>query len=50
MKFQLLAGNSKYNSMLEYFTNKFVKYVWATRNFTKFTKLEVTFEKKKNFF
>ena len=50
MKFQLLAGNSKYNSILEYFTNKFVKYVSATRNFTKFTKLKVTFEKKKIFF
>ena len=44
MKFQLLAGNSKYNSVLEYLTNKFVKYVWATKNFTKFTKLEVTFD------
>ena len=32
MKFQLLAGNSKYNSVLEYFTNKFVKYVWATKD------------------
>ena len=29
----MLAGNLKYNSVLEYFTNKFVKYVWATKNF-----------------
>ena len=45
----MLAGNSKYNSVLEYFTKEFVKYVWAT-NFTKFAKLEVTFDLKKIFF